>query len=202
MKNGLRSWKWDMPQRREKRVIDVFVDRWTSYPCASTCCLRTEIIKEGLKKYGKLLHSYVVGEGTFINTSLCMLGGEYAFIPDFTTVYTVRKESLSHHKLPIDYFNYRANYFKEKIETLHLINLNPKRELYFFMYCLNELLINAHENSLNIEFDQILKNQIKEIPLIFRLYFYMCNHSFFVYKFNRKIQPYLRKIWLKTKRSK
>lgn len=201
IKNGPLSWKWDMPQRREKRVIDVLVDRWTSYPCASTCCIRANIIKEGLKNYRKLLHSYVVGEGTFINVSLCMLGDDYAFIQDPTTVYTIRKESLSHHKLPIDHFYYRANYFKEKIETLHLINLNTKRELFFFTHCLNELLVNAHENSLKTEFDNLLANQKSEIPFVVRHYFYLCNHSFFVYRVNRKIQPYIRKIWSKIARN-
>ena len=201
IKNGLRSWNWDMPQRREKRVVDVFVDSWTSYPCASTCCLRTDIIKKGLERYGKLLHSYVVGEGTFINVSLCMFGDEYAFIPDPTTVYTVRRESLSHHKLPIDYFNYRANYFKEKIETLQLINLKTEREFYFFVYGLNELLVYAHENSLRLEFDKLLVNQKTEIPFIIRQYFYLCNHSFFAYRVNRKIQPHIRKMWSKMTRN-
>lgn len=202
MINGICTWKWDMPDNREKRVIDIFVDRWTSYPCASTCCIRTDVVKEGLKKYTKLLHSYVVGEGTFINISLCMHGDDYAFIPDSTTVYTVRKESLSHYKLPVEYFNYRANYFKEKIETLHLLNLNTKREIYFFMYCLNELLVNARNNSLYSEFDKLLVNQKKEIPFIIRQYFFLCNHSFFAYKVNNKVQPFFKKIWLIFSRNK
>lgn len=199
---GPHSWKWDMPQRREKRVIDVFVDRWTSYPCASTCCLRTSIIKEGLKRYRKLLHSYLTGEGTIIHVSICMLGEKYAFIPEPTMMYTIRRESLSHFKQPIDFFHFQTNYFKTKIEALHLINVKTKREFYFFIYCLNNLLNYAHNNSLNLEFDNLLDNQKKEIPLIIRYYFYFCNHSLFAYRINRKIMTYIRIICGKLTREK
>lgn len=191
IKKGHHFWKWDLPHERKKRVVDAFTEKWTYYPCASTCCIRTNIVQEGLKKYRKLLHSYITGEGTIIHVSICMLGESYAYIPEPTTIYTVRQESLSHFKKKKDFFRFQTNYFKTKIVALHLIGIETKKEYYFFTYSLNNLLQIARSNSIESEFDKLLKELKKEIPRIIVYYFSLCNHSLLAYKINNKIQQHL-----------
>lgn len=109
-----------------KALTEMLCHNWTAYPSASTSCFRRKPLIEGLMNCSQLLEFGLPGEGTIINTSMCMYGGLYYFIPCETTVYRIRVKSLSHHTSLEDRFNYRKDYYRLKLYAAKLYNLGPK----------------------------------------------------------------------------
>ncbi len=176
------KWNWKQKKTLKEKVVSTFVNDWSFYPLASTGCIRTSVIKFGLDNYKQLLHSYVVGEGTFTNVSVCMSGGEYYFIPDVTTIYRVRQNSLSHYQDKRKSFEYFTNFFREKIEALNLIDVEYRKEYYFQWYCLSYLLKSAIELNCQDYFDSLLNESL--VSETFKKYFLFLNKNFYLSKLN------------------
>lgn len=129
LQNGNINWYWRVKNDPLAKLISFLIDRWSGYPLASTSCMRTCVLQKGLKDYlDILMNPYVVGEGTFINVSVCMSGGKYAYLPLITTVYTIRENSLSHYFKKDDLFRYRYNYFRLKEYILRKFSLSKLQE--------------------------------------------------------------------------
>lgn len=182
-----RSWKWKQPCVRKKRVISQFVDDWSFYPLASTSCMRTDILKRGLLEYNSLLHSYVPGEGTFINVSMCMLGEQYYFLPDITTVYRIRNESLSKTQDSAKKYYRQYQFLKEMIDAIKLIGLNPKRQHFFYWYSLTWLSCLAKTTISISNFKKNLKEMELEIPWQEKLFFKLITCCGLFITFNTKM---------------
>lgn len=188
-------WNWKQSSDKIKKILSLFVDDWSFYPLGSTFCLRTEIIKQGLVNYRWLLHSTVVGEGTFINVCMCIHGEKYHFIPDITTMYRVRQKSLSHYQDAEDKFRYKANYLKEKYELLNYLNVSPRKEYYFTWYNLNSLIILAYELNRKDLFTSFLSENSDSISRFFNFYYSICNQSKLLMRSNMFLLRIYRKIF-------
>ncbi len=138
----INCWKWQMPANRKKRIISFFNSEPSFYPCASTCCFKTDPLIKGFEKYPQILN-HGVGEGTLLHTSMCLFGQKYHFFPDTTTIYRQRENSLSHFTSKSQYINFRLDYLHTKIIVCKLLNIKPDDYYCFVKNDLDENLIIA-----------------------------------------------------------
>lgn len=120
---NVNHWVWKMPKDRSKRLISFLNHDFTDYPCASTCCYRTEILTKCNNTYPQLL-DFTIGEGMLLHASMCIYGEKFHYIPDLTTVYRVRSHSISHNSDIRKLLKYRMGYPKRKILTFKMFNID------------------------------------------------------------------------------
>lgn len=116
------NWQWKMPLDRNKRLISFLSNGFKGYPCASTSCFRTKPFLDCYNAFPQLLN-YGVGEGTLLHASMCMYGDKYCFLPDITTVYRLRNNSLSHFRDEWSMINFQIDYLRLKILTFNLFHI-------------------------------------------------------------------------------
>ena len=139
-------WEWRMPQERDKRLISFLNHEFTYYPCASTGCFRTEPMMMCFNKYPQIL-AEGIGEGTLINAGMCMFGEKYHYIPDLTTVYRIRKKSLSHDSDANKLLKYYLSYPKLKVIAFKAFNISPAKCGYVIKNDLDKLFIFSYSKS-------------------------------------------------------
>jgi glycosyltransferase involved in cell wall biosynthesis len=96
--NVNKGWKWPLPKDVSKleNVSVVLTNNTWKYPLASTCCFRKDVLIKGLNEFPWILSFPLIGEGTILHLSMCLFGGQYAFMEEDTTIYRVIDGSLSH----------------------------------------------------------------------------------------------------------
>jgi hypothetical protein len=109
-----------------------------------------------------------------------MLGGDYHYLQDVTTIYTVREESLSHFKEQVDYFKFDVKCFRTQLDALHLIGVNPKSEWQYIFRFLARLLYFSHKFNIPDAFDDLLDAVGNDLPLCYKQIFKISNHSLLV----------------------
>lgn len=155
------EWKWkDKGKTGEDKLIGVFYTGMSAYPCASTACYRNEPFMQCYAKYSHFLDRGR-GEGTLIHTAMCMFGGDYYFIPDVTTVYRVRKNSLSHYDSVQNYLGFRLLYTNLKIYVCKTFNIPVKKCYCFIKNDIDENLIVAF-NAREVDY---YKNEVFKLDL-------------------------------------
>lgn len=164
---NVNHWVWKMPKDRKKRLVSFLNNDFTYYPCASTCCYRTDILIKCNNTYPQLL-DLTVGEGTLLHVSMCMYGEKFHYIPDITTVYRVRNNSLSHNTNIRQLLKYKMRYPKTKIMIFKLFNIDVKHnrhviynnldDVLAFSYS-NKSLESFHKELLTYEIDNVFKNR-------------------------------------------
>lgn len=122
----INHWEWNMPKERDKRLISFLNHDFTYYPCTSTCCFRTDVMMKCYNNFPQYLDN-TLGEGMLIHVAMCMYGEKFHYIPDLTTVYRVRSNSLSHYTDIRELLKYRMGYPKRKIYTFELFKIAPSR---------------------------------------------------------------------------
>ena len=140
-------WQWRMPKDRINRIISVFNDDWSYYPLGSTLCYRTNIIQMGLKEHIAFIRNPWVGEGTFINTTLCLFGDRIVCIPEVTTIYTIRQNSLSHSIDNDALFKFKQGFLETKLFVCDELNIPNWRRRKFSFRELSLLLDMAYRNN-------------------------------------------------------
>lgn len=114
------------------------------YPCASTSCFRSEPFLKCYTDHPQLL-DYGVGEGTLLHTSMCMYGGRYHYIPDLTTVYRVRENSMSHFSDMSQYVRFQLDYLRLRILVFQLFDIEYKEYVHIVRRNLEGILMYAHK---------------------------------------------------------
>jgi glycosyltransferase involved in cell wall biosynthesis len=183
---NVNHWVWKMPKDRSKRLISFLNHDFTDYPCASTCCYRTEILTKCNNTYPQLL-DLTIGEGMLLHASMCMYGEKFHYIPDLTTVYRVRSNSLSHNTDIRETLKYKMRYPKRKIIVFNLFNIDEKQyrhviyknldDAFVFSYS-NKILDFFHEELMSYEIDDILKNK----------YLIVTSNAFYSYVYKRYLK--------------
>ena len=156
----MESWTWNMPDGRIDRLVSFLNHEFTLYPCASTSCFRVKPFVDCYVAHPQLL-DYGIGEGTLLHTSMCMYGGEYVFLPDVTTVYRHRSDSLSHFKDISDQIIFQLKYLKLKIVVFKMFCVPESKYCHVVNADLEKNFIMAY-SSRNLN---ALKYTIKEIGL-------------------------------------
>lgn len=159
------KWNYDYSNDLERRIVTLLTEKWSFYPLASTFCLRTNILKKGLKEYSCLLNQGVIGEGTIIHLSIALFGEKYYFIPSVTTVYTVRKQSLSHFKLVQDKILYLYKFALLKKKIAEILSLPIKKQNSIIYDALFRVLQSAYEYNQRMFFCEILRDSSFDIKI-------------------------------------
>lgn len=100
-----------MRKTGKEALVAMLCHNWTGYPLGSSSCYHKDPLLKGINKHLELLNFNLAGEGTFLHTSMSYYGGLYAFIPIQTTMYRIRKKSLSHYESKTEQFDYQKRYF-------------------------------------------------------------------------------------------
>lgn len=140
-------WEWKMPKEREERLISFLNHEFTYYPCASTSCFRTEPMMMCLNKHPQILEEGI-GEGTLINAGMCMYGEGYYYISDLTTVYRIRKKSLSHDSDTRKLLKYYLSYPKLKAIAFKSFNIIPQKYEYVIKKNLDEFFVFSYSKGI------------------------------------------------------
>lgn len=111
----------------KQALTDMLSHNWTSYPLASSALFRKKPILEGIKNNIEIINFNMHGEGTFVHTSCCFYGGQYAFIPKETTMYRIRDKSLSHFESNIDHFEFQKKYYNLRILSAESFGLKKEQ---------------------------------------------------------------------------
>lgn len=141
------TWSWHQSNNIEDNIKSFLCDEMSYYPCASTSCIKMDCLKIGFKQYSAFLHS-AVGEGTFINMSIILLGKKIYFLPDITTVYTIRQNSLSHYQNSFAEFDYKNSYLKLKILVCDVLKITSNIRNYIISYEMTLLLWYAYKKNM------------------------------------------------------
>lgn len=139
------SWEWKMPVGGKNRLISFFNNDCTYYPCSSTCCFRTNVLMKCFNQYPQIL-DYTFGEGILLHSAMCMYGGGYHYIPDYTTAYRVRKSSMSHYTDIQGQLKYMMGYPSRKITTFKLFDISVKQYKRVIEKNLDSLFLLAYSN--------------------------------------------------------
>jgi hypothetical protein len=120
-----KNWKSILLEKTGKyTLVAMLCHKWSGYPLSSSSCFRKEPLLKGINGHPEILNYNAVGEGTILHTSMSYYGGLYAFIPIQTTMYRVRKKSLSHYESKTEQFDYRKSYYFLKLLTAESFSLH------------------------------------------------------------------------------
>jgi glycosyltransferase involved in cell wall biosynthesis len=161
--------KWDSILTKKtggESLVNMLSHNWTNYPLGSSSCFRKYPLLKGINLHPEILNFNMMGEGTIVHASMTFYGGRYAFIPIQTTIYRIRKKSLSHYENKVDSFNYQKKYFFLRLLTANSFGLNQneikkikKRGLFELMDIAIELDV-INEFKLFLETQYLLKSKL------------------------------------------
>lgn len=100
-----------MKETGKEALVEMLCHNWTGYPLCSSSCYRKEPLLKGINNNLEILNFNLPGEGTFLHASMSYYDGLYAFIPIQTTMYRIRKKSLSHYESKTEQFEYQRKYY-------------------------------------------------------------------------------------------
>lgn len=170
------QWEWKMPKERDDRLISFLNHDFTYYPCTSTCCFITDVLIKCYRQNPQIL-DYTVGEGILVHAAMCMYGNTFHYIPDVTTVYRVRENSMSHYSDIGELLNYKMGYPKRKIITFQLFNIKYDKYKHVIKKDLDNLFILAYSRSAI----GVYKKGIQEIGIndkLLKKYNLFCSNRF------------------------
>lgn len=128
VENCNKNWESILTRRAgESALVDVLCHNWTGYPLASSSLFRKAPLLKGIEKHSSILDFNLPGEGTLVHSSMSYYGGFYYFLPVQTTVYRIRKRSLSHYETASDQFDYQKRYFLLRLYTAESYCVSPRR---------------------------------------------------------------------------
>jgi len=184
-----KNWRSILTGKKGKEaLIATLLNSWSGYPLSSSSCFRKAPLLKGIKNHPDILNFDLPGEGTIIHASMSYYGGLYAFIPIETTMYRVRKKSLSYFENKYDTFNFQKKYYLVKVLTAISFSLDIKEIEKIRDWGLKLLLIKAYDIGTINEFKEFLQSYKKGGSLIKIIYLFKISFFRKIYKFLIKLK--------------
>lgn len=182
-----------MRETGKDALFAMLCHNWTGYPLASSSCFRKEPLLKGINNHPEILNFNLDGEGTITHISMIYYGGLYTFIPVQTTMYRVRKNSLSHRSSKTKQFNYQKQYYLLRLFIAETFDLDKNEIRKIQKKGLLELFRTAIALDTKDEFRAFQKTQEIRICCCFLSYLHKFKLLRYIYKWNRKFTYSLKK---------